>query len=135
MTVKSALMKGQFVPIPHLLCHFHTHHGVSCSAVVFVDCSLEENLPLLKLGCFCVSKMKLIVQWNVKVVTTSQMSTCGNLDVGLALKCVFLPSAGVPVSSRVSAKIQQLVNTLKRPKRPPLREFFVDDFEELLEGK
>lgn len=42
--------------------------------------------------------------------------------------------AGVPVSSRVSAKIQQLVNTLKRPKRPPLREFFVDDFEELLEG-
>ncbi|XP_011948560.1 PREDICTED: disco-interacting protein 2 homolog C [Cercocebus atys] len=41
--------------------------------------------------------------------------------------------SGVPVSSRVSAKIQQLVNTLKRPKRPPLREFFVDDFEELLE--
>uniref|UniRef100_A0A452UL70 Disco interacting protein 2 homolog C n=1 Tax=Ursus maritimus TaxID=29073 RepID=A0A452UL70_URSMA len=40
---------------------------------------------------------------------------------------------GVPVSSRVSAKIQQLVNTLKRPKRPPLREVFVDDFEELLE--
>ncbi|XP_037537327.1 disco-interacting protein 2 homolog C [Nematolebias whitei] len=40
---------------------------------------------------------------------------------------------GVPVSSRVSAKIQQLVNTLKRPKRPPLTEFFVDDFEELLE--
>uniref|UniRef100_A0A4W6BWV8 Disco interacting C n=1 Tax=Lates calcarifer TaxID=8187 RepID=A0A4W6BWV8_LATCA len=47
--------------------------------------------------------------------------------------CVFPCSAGVPVSSRVSAKIQQLVNTLKRPKRPPLREFFVDDFEELLE--
>uniref|UniRef100_A0A665XGB2 Disco-interacting protein 2 homolog Ca n=1 Tax=Echeneis naucrates TaxID=173247 RepID=A0A665XGB2_ECHNA len=44
-----------------------------------------------------------------------------------------LPPEGVPVSSRVSAKIQQLVNTLKRPKRPPLREFFVDDFEELLE--
>ncbi|KAM3603990.1 uncharacterized protein V6R79_004979 [Siganus canaliculatus] len=40
---------------------------------------------------------------------------------------------GVPVSNRVSAKIQQLVNTLKRPKRPPLKEFFVDDFEELLE--
>uniref|UniRef100_A0A8C7U993 Disco interacting protein 2 homolog C n=1 Tax=Oncorhynchus mykiss TaxID=8022 RepID=A0A8C7U993_ONCMY len=39
----------------------------------------------------------------------------------------------VPVGGRVSAKIQQLVNTLKRPKRPPLREFFVDDFEELLE--
>uniref|UniRef100_A0A8C1NVI8 Disco-interacting protein 2 homolog Cb n=1 Tax=Cyprinus carpio TaxID=7962 RepID=A0A8C1NVI8_CYPCA len=39
----------------------------------------------------------------------------------------------VPVSSRVSAKIQQLVNTLKRPKRRPLREFFVEDFEELLE--
>lgn len=43
--------------------------------------------------------------------------------------------AGVPVSSRVSAKIQQLVNTLKQPRRPPLREFFVDDFDELLEGQ
>ncbi|XP_057361619.1 disco-interacting protein 2 homolog A isoform X3 [Manis pentadactyla] len=39
---------------------------------------------------------------------------------------------GVPVSSRVSSRIQQLLNTLKRPKRPPLREFFMDDFEELL---
>ncbi|NXP45499.1 DIP2A protein, partial [Heliornis fulica] len=42
---------------------------------------------------------------------------------------------GVPVNSRVSSKIQQLLNTLKRPKRPPLKEFFVDDFEELLEGQ
>ncbi|XP_070263123.1 disco-interacting protein 2 homolog A isoform X7 [Myotis yumanensis] len=40
---------------------------------------------------------------------------------------------GVPVNSRVSSKIQQLLNTLKRPKRPPLKEFFVDDMEELLE--
>uniref|UniRef100_A0AAR2IUT3 DMAP1-binding domain-containing protein n=1 Tax=Pygocentrus nattereri TaxID=42514 RepID=A0AAR2IUT3_PYGNA len=48
--------------------------------------------------------------------------------------CAYLADLlGVPVSSRVSAKIQQLVNTLKRPKRRPLREFFVDDFEELLE--
>ncbi|XP_023601740.1 disco-interacting protein 2 homolog A isoform X7 [Myotis lucifugus] len=42
-------------------------------------------------------------------------------------------SGGVPVNSRVSSKIQQLLNTLKRPKRPPLKEFFVDDMEELLE--
>ncbi|XP_032254652.1 disco-interacting protein 2 homolog A isoform X3 [Phoca vitulina] len=42
-------------------------------------------------------------------------------------------AGGVPVHSRVSSKIQQLLNTLKRPKRPPLKEFFVDDFEELLE--
>lgn len=40
----------------------------------------------------------------------------------------------MPVSSRVSSKIQQLVNTLKKPKRRPLREYFIDDFEELLEG-
>uniref|UniRef100_A0AAY4EV81 DMAP1-binding domain-containing protein n=1 Tax=Denticeps clupeoides TaxID=299321 RepID=A0AAY4EV81_9TELE len=56
----------------------------------------------------------------------------------LCLLCVLMsssmgPFSGVPVSSRVSAKIQQLVNTLKQPRRPPLREFFVDDFEELLE--
>uniref|UniRef100_A0A8C5ED02 DMAP1-binding domain-containing protein n=1 Tax=Gouania willdenowi TaxID=441366 RepID=A0A8C5ED02_GOUWI len=48
--------------------------------------------------------------------------------------CIFNPYfEGVPVNSRVSNKIQQLLNTLKRPKRPPLREFFVDDFEELLD--
>lgn len=42
---------------------------------------------------------------------------------------------GVPVNSRVSTKIQQLLNTLKRPKRPPLSEFFVDDSEEIVEGE
>uniref|UniRef100_A0A4W4F371 DMAP1-binding domain-containing protein n=1 Tax=Electrophorus electricus TaxID=8005 RepID=A0A4W4F371_ELEEL len=40
---------------------------------------------------------------------------------------------GVPVNSRVSTKIQQLLNTLKRPKRPPLSEFFLDDAEEIVE--
>uniref|UniRef100_A0A3P8URK7 Disco-interacting protein 2 homolog Bb n=1 Tax=Cynoglossus semilaevis TaxID=244447 RepID=A0A3P8URK7_CYNSE len=40
---------------------------------------------------------------------------------------------GVPVSSRVSTKIQQLLMTLKRPKRPPLSEFFTDDSEEIVE--
>ncbi|XP_037535806.1 disco-interacting protein 2 homolog B-A [Nematolebias whitei] len=39
----------------------------------------------------------------------------------------------VPVSSRVSTKIQQLLNTLKRPKRPPLSEFFTDDAEEIVQ--
>uniref|UniRef100_A0A7N5ZPW0 DMAP1-binding domain-containing protein n=1 Tax=Anabas testudineus TaxID=64144 RepID=A0A7N5ZPW0_ANATE len=39
----------------------------------------------------------------------------------------------VPVNSRVSTKIQQLLNTLKRPKRPPLSEFFTDDAEEIVE--
>lgn len=37
------------------------------------------------------------------------------------------------MSSRVSSKIQQLLSTLRRPKRPPLKEFFVEDVEELLE--
>lgn len=48
--------------------------------------------------------------------------------------CVCL-CPGVPVNSRVSTKIQQLLNTLKRPKRPPLSEFFVDDSEEIVEGE
>lgn len=64
---------------------------------------------------------------------------CGCLFVAVCAEsqstCLMILFSGVPVSSRVSAKIQQLVNTLKRPKRPPLREFFVDDFEELLEGE
>lgn len=46
-----------------------------------------------------------------------------------------LVCSGVPVSNRVSTKIQQLLNTLKRPKRPPLSEFFVDDSEEIVEGE
>uniref|UniRef100_A0AAQ4PBW8 Disco-interacting protein 2 homolog Bb n=1 Tax=Gasterosteus aculeatus aculeatus TaxID=481459 RepID=A0AAQ4PBW8_GASAC len=59
-----------------------------------------------------------------------------------AIACVtvcFLPPPlsahllGVPVNSRVSTKIQQLLNTLKRPKRPPLSEFFTDDAEEIVE--
>jgi len=43
-------------------------------------------------------------------------------------------STGVPAHGRVSSKIQQLLNTLKRPKRPPLCEFFLDDSEEIVEG-
>lgn len=46
----------------------------------------------------------------------------------------FTSNVGVPVSSRVSTKIQQLLMTLKRPKRPPLSEFFTDDSEEIVEG-
>uniref|UniRef100_A0A8D0ALU3 Disco-interacting protein 2 homolog Bb n=1 Tax=Sander lucioperca TaxID=283035 RepID=A0A8D0ALU3_SANLU len=45
----------------------------------------------------------------------------------------FIDLIGVPVNSRVSTKIQQLLNTLKRPKRPPLSEFFTDDAEEIVE--
>ncbi|XP_046895577.1 disco-interacting protein 2 homolog B-A isoform X5 [Hypomesus transpacificus] len=53
-------------------------------------------------------------------------------------RCSMLDTAdghrkGVPVNSRVSTKIQQLLNTLKRPKRPPLSEFFLDDSEEIVE--
>ncbi|XP_054750065.1 disco-interacting protein 2 homolog C-like isoform X1 [Lytechinus pictus] len=39
--------------------------------------------------------------------------------------------SGSMVNSKVSAKIQQLLNTLKRPKRKPLQEFFQDEEEEL----
>ena len=35
----------------------------------------------------------------------------------------------------MSTKIQQLLNTLKRPKRPELSEFFTDDSEEIVEGE
>lgn len=90
---------------------------------------------------FILDEVAGCTQWNVKATTTSPVHLCEHnqeFSLGLTLMCVCLfvcsSSAGVPVSSRVSAKIQQLVNTLKRPKRPPLREFFVDDFEELLEG-
>ncbi len=68
---------------------------------------------------------------------------CGCARVSWLVVCLhmFVTAAvlgvcpGVPVSSRVSTKIQQLLNTLKRPKRPPLSEFFVDDSEEIVEGE
>uniref|UniRef100_A0A7N5KAB1 Disco interacting A n=1 Tax=Ailuropoda melanoleuca TaxID=9646 RepID=A0A7N5KAB1_AILME len=68
-------------------------------------------------------------------VTTGlvELSHCGRPGLASSGLSAPLPVAGVPVNSRVSSKIQQLLNTLKRPKRPPLKEFFVDDFEELLE--
>uniref|UniRef100_A0A8D2L6Y8 Disco interacting protein 2 homolog C n=1 Tax=Varanus komodoensis TaxID=61221 RepID=A0A8D2L6Y8_VARKO len=66
--------------------------------------------------------------------TTSTTSSSSTQSGGSApFKMVSALIVLIPFLSRVSAKIQQLVNTLKRPKRPPLREFFVDDFEELLE--
>ena len=40
-----------------------------------------------------------------------------------------------PVHGKVSAKIQQLLNTLKRPKRKPLPEYFVDEAEATLESR
>lgn len=57
---------------------------------------------------------------------------CLHLFVTVAVFGVY---PGVPVNSRVSTKIQQLLNTLKRPKRPPLSEFFLDDSEEIVEGE
>lgn len=45
-----------------------------------------------------------------------------------------VPSAKGPLvcHNRVSEKIQQLVNTLKRPKRHPLPEYFLDDEDQIL---
>ncbi|XP_047573723.1 disco-interacting protein 2 homolog A isoform X8 [Lutra lutra] len=69
--------------------------------------------------------------------TSSSASSTSSHPGGRSAATLAGPTAhahiGVPVSSRVSSKIQQLLNTLKRPKRPPLKEFFVDDLEELLE--
>lgn len=59
---------------------------------------------------------------------------CDNVFVLPRPFSTFIHLVGVPVNSRVSTKIQQLLNTLKRPKRPPLSEFFTDDSEEIVEG-
>ncbi|XP_056610543.1 disco-interacting protein 2 homolog A isoform X2 [Triplophysa dalaica] len=66
-------------------------------------------------------------------VERPQVSSVRGIPCGYMNTSVMETADGVPVNSRVSSKIQQLLNTLKRPKRPPLPEFFVDDFEELLD--
>lgn len=62
-------------------------------------------------------------------------SVCVFSVLHVSVTVAVLVCSGVPVSNRVSTKIQQLLNTLKRPKRPPLSEFFVDDSEEIVEGE
>lgn len=62
-------------------------------------------------------------------------SACVVSVLHVSVTVAALVCSGVPVSNRVSTKIQQLLNTLKRPKRPPLSEFFVDDSEEIVEGE
>ncbi|KAJ8255299.1 hypothetical protein GJAV_G00203300 [Gymnothorax javanicus] len=66
-------------------------------------------------------------------VGRSQVGSVRGVPRGFSPASSLETADGVPVNSRVSSKIQQLLNTLKRPKRPPLREFFVDDSEELLD--
>ncbi|KAA0716165.1 Disco-interacting protein 2 -like protein A [Triplophysa tibetana] len=66
-------------------------------------------------------------------VERPQVSSVRGIPRGYMNTSVMETADGVPVNSRVSSKIQQLLNTLKRPKRPPLPEFFIDDFEELLD--
>uniref|UniRef100_A0A672P135 Disco-interacting protein 2 homolog B-A-like n=1 Tax=Sinocyclocheilus grahami TaxID=75366 RepID=A0A672P135_SINGR len=59
--------------------------------------------------------------------------TVRGMNRGQSRSSMMDTAGGVPAHSRVSTKIQQLLNTLKRPKRPPLSEFFLDDFEEIVE--
>ncbi|KAL1006568.1 hypothetical protein UPYG_G00073920 [Umbra pygmaea] len=99
--------------------HSQTHHGIShLSLKRKAALGVAENGGSLRRSCEFGSDML----WPPPLESDENHS--GPPDV---------TGYSVPVSSRVSAKIQQLVNTLKQPRRPPLREFFVDDFEELLE--
>uniref|UniRef100_A0A8C5FQL1 Disco-interacting protein 2 homolog Ba n=1 Tax=Gadus morhua TaxID=8049 RepID=A0A8C5FQL1_GADMO len=76
------------------------------------------------------SFLLVIVFLNLCVCVCVCVPACGCSDLNMDVTAVCL---GVPVNSRVSTKIQQLLNTLKRPKRPPLSEFFLDDSEEIVE--
>uniref|UniRef100_A0A803SP21 Disco interacting B n=1 Tax=Anolis carolinensis TaxID=28377 RepID=A0A803SP21_ANOCA len=80
----------------------------------------------------CRGQEKLKVLQVIVSPPPNKYGNCPHFTCLLSTELIFL-TTGVPVSSRVSTKIQQLLNTLKRPKRPPLKEFFVDDFEEIVE--
>jgi len=117
----SALCDGRFLPEGAIWAHFSSHLPFFQWRYAWLPTLEQSDLKI----------------WLFFLYFAGEMVGCAPVRLGWRrtwIKRCFCP-AGVPVSSRVSAKIQQLVNTLKRPKRPPLREFFVDDFEELLEGK
>lgn len=133
--VYGAFLKGLFLQPPYDL--------RDCRISVVLSCRMMDGY-LVSDHTSCLSHIHLFI-------TSVFQSTSGtpfcippyvllrlHLSIVLhSLACHVLHSdcAGVAVNSRVSSKIQQLLNTLKRPKRPPLREFFVDDFEELLDGE
>uniref|UniRef100_A0A3Q2PC56 Disco-interacting protein 2 homolog Ca n=1 Tax=Fundulus heteroclitus TaxID=8078 RepID=A0A3Q2PC56_FUNHE len=102
------------------------------------DDAQTHRLLLSLPSCSAAPALQLLLCSSCSAAPALLLPVCSCCS-GSAGPAVFRPvlSAGllpgVPVSSRVSAKIQQLVNTLKQPRRPPLREFFVDDFDELLE--
>ena len=60
-------------------------------------------------------------KFNIKIV----------FEVIESFNCFLLSELGTVSRYRVSAKIQQLLNTLKKPKRRPLPEFYEDDDIEL----
>lgn len=92
--------------------------------IIFYD--LSKEYPLRKIIGTCIVKMMLISGGQGPDVThththTDRVNRCsrtGSDDNGTA-------------RWKVSAKIQQLLNTLKRPKRRPLPEFYEDDDIEL----
>uniref|UniRef100_A0A8D3E8P5 DMAP1-binding domain-containing protein n=1 Tax=Scophthalmus maximus TaxID=52904 RepID=A0A8D3E8P5_SCOMX len=98
----------------------HTHLGQSHHQQSHLSQSHHESVDVTPLDALYLLPFCLRPSGHVLIPSPRPVSLCSSLS-------------GVPVSSRVSAKIQQLVNTLKQPRRPPLREFFVDDFDELLE--
>uniref|UniRef100_A0A4W5R4W1 Disco-interacting protein 2 homolog Bb n=1 Tax=Hucho hucho TaxID=62062 RepID=A0A4W5R4W1_9TELE len=98
----------------------HSVQGSSTSSSASSTLSHGEGKPEL-----CV-KSRLCVSGQGECVC---VYVCVTVFVGPP----FPHPPGIPVNSRVSTKIQQLLNTLKRPKRPPLSEFFMDDQEEIVE--
>ncbi|VEL27547.1 unnamed protein product [Protopolystoma xenopodis] len=60
------------------------------------------------------------------------LSTSSSSSRPEALSQAAALSGGIVCSNRVSEKIRQLVNTLKRPKRRPLPEYYLDEDDQVL---
>uniref|UniRef100_A0A8C7VZ02 DMAP1-binding domain-containing protein n=1 Tax=Oncorhynchus mykiss TaxID=8022 RepID=A0A8C7VZ02_ONCMY len=95
--------------------------------------ALADILASTRIGCVCLCSLVNDHVCNSLPPASTSVLPLSCLYLGPAFVLPLPSCPGVPVNSRVSTKIQQLLNTLKRPKRPPLSDFFLDDSEEIVE--
>ncbi|XP_016067353.1 PREDICTED: disco-interacting protein 2 homolog A isoform X10 [Miniopterus natalensis] len=139
-----AKYKERKVPLPSKRRSVLVHSSVETCTPPDTSSASEDEGSLRRPGRLTSTPLQShssVEPWLDRVIqgssTSSSASSTSSHPGGRPAAALAGPTAhtliGVPVNSRVSSKIQQLLNTLKRPKRPPLKEFFVDDVEELLE--
>nr|XP_021329789.1 disco-interacting protein 2 homolog B-A isoform X3 [Danio rerio] len=126
--------QSQQLPPPPAPAHPpHSHSQPSALAEAFAQTRIVRRIGRDPVGGVGPPEVPSQAQARGSRVDLPANAVVRGMSRGQSRSSMMETADGVPVSSRVSTKIQQLLNTLKRPKRPPLSEFFMDDQEEIVE--